>query len=247
MASARMDLRPALPTVLVLAGGLGTRLRPLTHDLPKVLVPVLGRPFIDHLLQDLIRQGATRFLISVGYRAEQVEQHLGDGSRLGCQVTYVQEDTPLGTGGAILHALPRMAEESFVVVNGDTLLEVDLSGLVQHHLHAGTLATLAAVRVPDRGRYGALQVEAGRVVAFEEKRPGAGAGLINGGVCVLRRQLLDDAPAAPFSLERDLLPRHLGRIAVFETDGFFVDMGTHEALQDLDRSLARYFAGQRRT
>jgi len=228
-----------LPPVLVLAGGLGTRLRPLTRTLPKVMVPVLGRPFLEHLLRDLQLQGAARFVLSVGHLAQQVERHFSDGSRLGCDLRYAREDRPLGTGGAIRHALPLLGPR-FVVVNGDTLLEVDLTALVVHHRREGVPATLAAARVPDRGRYGALQVEAGRVVRFEEKQPGAGPGLINGGVCVLERGLLDDAPPGPFSLERDLLPRHLGQIGVFETAGYFVDMGTHEALQDLDRSLQRY-------
>jgi NDP-sugar pyrophosphorylase family protein len=225
--------------ILVLAGGLGTRLRPLTDSLPKVLVPVLGRPFLEHVLEDLARQGFRRFVLSVGFLAEQIEDHFGDGARLGCQLEYVREDRPLGTGGAVRRALPVLGE-TFVVVNGDTLLELDLARLLSTHRREGQLLTLAAARVPDRGRYGALGVEGGRVVRFEEKQPGAGPGLVNGGVCAMNPALLDGAPAGPFSLERDWLPRHAGRIAVFETRGYFVDMGTHEALEGLDRELQRY-------
>ena len=226
-----------LPRVLVLAGGLGTRLRPLTESLPKVLVPVRGRPFIDYLLEELARQGARRFVLSVGHLAGAVEAHLGDGGRLGCEVRYAREDAPLGTGGAIRDALP-LLEETFVVANGDTLLELELDALLERHRREAAPATLAVVRVPDRGRYGAVHVEEGRVVRFDEKRVGAGPGLINGGVCVLSRSAFaGEAPDGPFSLERDLLPRWLGRIAAHETDGFFVDMGTHEALQELERSI----------
>ena len=225
--------------VLVLAGGLGTRLRPLTETVPKVLVPTLGRPFLEHLLDDIARQGLTRFVVSVGYLAEHIEAHLGDGADLGYRVQYVRERSPLGTGGAIVRALPLLGD-TFVVVNGDTLLELDLAALLSHHKELGEAVTMAAAHVPDRGRYGALKLERGRVVGFEEKRPGAGPGWINGGVMAMERALFDGAPEGAFSLERDWLPHKLGRIAAFKTEGFFVDMGTHETLETLDGELRGY-------
>jgi len=226
--------------VLVLAGGLGTRLRPLTETLPKVLVPTLGRPFLDHVLAEMARQGFSRFVLSLGYRGDQVEAHLGDGARWGYRVSYVREERPLGTGGAIRHALPLLGE-TFVTVNGDTLLQVDLAALVAHHRRQGLGLTIAAAHVADRGRYGAMRLGDGdRVVGFEEKRPGAGPGWINGGVMAMDRCFLDGAPEGPFSLEQQWLPRHAGRIAAFPTRGFFVDMGTHQVLATLDRALGRY-------
>ncbi len=225
--------------ILVLAGGLGTRLRPLTHTMPKVLVPVLGRPFIEFVLEDFARQGFTRFVLSVGFLADQVEAHLGDGSQLGYRVEYVREEEPLGTGGAIRLALPRLSDP-FVVVNGDTLLQLDLAAMLDAHRRAGEPMTLAAAHVPDRGRYGALQLREGRVTRFEEKRPDAGAGLINGGVYAMDHALLQGAPAGAFSLERDWLPRFTGRLGAFETRGYFVDMGTHEVLRTLDAELQAY-------
>ena len=229
--------------VLVLAGGLGTRLRPLTETVPKVLVPTLGKPFIDHLLADMARQGHEHFIISVGYLARQSEAHLGDGSAWGYRVEYAREQSPLGTGGAIVRALPTLGQ-TFVVVNGDTLLELDLAALLRRHKEQGGPVTMAAAHVPDRGRYGALNLARGRVVGFEEKRPGAGPGWINGGVMAMQSDLFDGAPRGAFSLERDWLPQFLGRVAVFETDGFFVDMGTHETLQTLDEELERYLSGR---
>lgn len=234
---------PCDTPVLVLAGGLGTRLRPLTETVPKVLVPALGRPFVDHVLADAAAQGFVRFVLSVGYRADQVEAHLGDGSRWGYEVRYAREQRPLGTGGAIRHAA-NLLDDVFVLINGDTLLQVNLAGLLAHHLCATWAGlTIAAAHVPDRGRYGAMKVDDhGRVVGFDEKRPGAGPGWINGGVMAMDRAFLDGAPAGPFSLERDWLPRRLGRIAAFPTRGFFVDMGTHEVLATLDQELAAYLA-----
>ena len=226
-------------TVLVLAGGLGTRLRPLTHTVPKVLVPVLGRPFLEHVLADLALQGVGRFVLSVGFLAEQVVQHFGDGSAWGYQLSYAREAEPLGTGGALVHALDQLSDP-FVVVNGDTLLQLDLAALLQTHQQLGEPLTLAAAEVPDRGRYGALEIRDQRVQRFEEKRQGLGPGPINGGVYAVSHRLLLGAPAGAFSLERDWLPRFAGRIAVLPTRGYFVDMGTHEVLRTLDQSLAAY-------
>jgi len=229
--------------ILVLAGGMGTRLRPLTHTVPKVLVPVLGRPFLEFVLQDLAHQGFNRFVLSVGFLADQVEAHFGDGGRLGYQVEYAREEEPLGTGGAIRHALGLLSDP-FVVVNGDTLLQLDLAAMLRAHRQHAKPMTLAAAWVPDRGRYGALQIQDGMVARFEEKRADAGAGLINGGIYGVSHALLRGAPHGAFSLERDWLPRHVGHIAAFETRGYFVDMGTHEVLRTLDESLAEYLANR---
>ncbi len=229
--------------ILVLAGGLGTRLRPLTHTVPKVLVPTLGRPFLEFVLEDLARQGFTRFVLSVGFLADQVEAHFGDGARFGYQVQYAREEQPLGTGGAVRHALSQLSDP-FVVVNGDTLLQLDLAAMLRVHQQQGELVTMAAAHVEDRGRYGALKIEHGRISRFEEKRADAGAGLINGGVYAVSHGLLQGAGEGAFSMERDWLPRFAGRIAVFETHGFFVDMGTHEVLSTLDQSLTEYLASR---
>lgn len=232
------------PEILLLAGGLGTRLHPLTEDLPKVLVPALGRPFLEHVLEYCSAQGFNRFVLSVGHLAGKVEAILGDGGRLGCEIRYVREEAPLGTGGAICRALSVLGE-TFLVVNGDTLLEVDLPALLRFHQQEGQALTLTAAWVEDRSRYGALQIQGHRVTAFEEKSASAGPGLINGGVCVMERRLLQGAlHDAPFSLERQWLPAWLGRIAVLQTRGFFVDMGTHEALATLDADLAGFLAAR---
>jgi NDP-sugar pyrophosphorylase family protein len=229
-----------LPPVLVLAGGLGRRLAPLTDSLPKVLVPVGGRPFLDHLLCGLARRRVERVVLAVGHLADQIERHVGDGRAYGlAELRWSRELHPLGTGGAIRHALP-MLSETFIVQNGDTLLELDLEALVGLHLERAAPATLAVTHVPDRGRYGAVQVERGRVIHFDEKRPDAGPGLINAGVCAVSRARFEqDTPSSsPFSFERELLPRWAGQIAAFETRGLFADMGTQEGLADLESQIA---------
>jgi NDP-sugar pyrophosphorylase family protein len=242
------ELRLERTPVLVLAGGLGTRLHPLTRSLPKVMVPVLGRPFLELVLEEMQRQGFADFVLSVGHLGDQVMAHFGDGSRFGYRASYVREPAPLGTGGAIRQALAQLERLStFVVVNGDTLLEVDLIALLAHHRNEGQDLTLATTWVEDRERYGAVGVEQGRVVRFEEKRAGLGPGPIYGGVCAMNRRFIEDAQGAPeglFSLERDLLPSRAGEIAVFETRGFFVDIGAPEVLDGLDQALRPFLASR---
>ncbi len=235
---------PSNTKILILAGGLGTRLRPLTHTQPKVLIPVLGRPFLEYVLKDFLQQGFMRFVLAVGFFAEQVEAQMGNGQRFGCEIEYARETQPLGTGGAVFQALPLLGK-TFMVVNGDTLLQVDLTALLHHHWHEGQNLTMVTPWVPDRDRYGAVVIESGRVVRFDEKKTHAGAGFINGGLYVINREFFRGAPAGAFSIEQDLMPIHLGQISAFETQGFFVDMGTHEALETLSESLSLYLAAGR--
>ena len=133
--------------ILVLAGGQGTRLRPLTDSLPKVLVPVLGRPFLEHVLEDLALQGFRRFVLSVGVMAEQVNRHFGDGGRLGYQVEYVHEDSPLGTGGAICHALPVLGQ-TFVVGETEVIRDPDTGEILDEEVTE--LASLRANKVKEK-------------------------------------------------------------------------------------------------
>jgi mannose-1-phosphate guanylyltransferase len=226
-------MTPAHCDVAVLAGGLGTRLRGAIGALPKVLAPVAGRPFLDILLDQLQRQGFKRVVLLLGYRADAVEAHLAAHPRADLAIETVIESAPLGTAGALRQALPRLTSDPVVVMNGDTFVEFDAAALLAGLGASDAVAALVAVAVPDSGRYGALELDAaGRVVRFLEKRPDAGAGLINGGVYAFRRALLDalarsDGP----SLERDVLERQpAGALLAIRTDGRFLDIGTPESL-----------------
>ncbi len=211
--------------VAILAGGLGTRIRGVLGDTPKCLGPVAGRPFLDWMLDRLAAEGARRVLLLLGHRAEAVSQHVRGRPGVECVV----EPAPLGTAGAIRHALPRLAHAPVLVMNGDSVVGADLAAFAAAHHRP---ASLLAVRVPDAGRYGALEVAPdGSVMAFREKDPGAGPGLINAGVYLLGHDILDliaetDGP----SLERDILarlpPDALGAVVA---PGPFVDIGTPES------------------
>ena len=220
--------------LVVLAGGLGTRLRSVVADRPKVLAPVAGRPFLDHLLTWLDRQGARRVVLALGHLADQVETHLEarrrDFPRL--QIVTTVETSPQGTGGALAACRDLLRSDPVLVLNGDTFVDVDLGGFADAWAGFGTPAALVAVEVEDATRYGRLEIVAGRVHRFAEKSEAPGAAWINGGIYLLSGPLLDRlAGMGTCSLERDLLERlPPGSIATFPTRGQFIDIGTPASL-----------------
>lgn len=218
--------------VAVLAGGLGTRLASAVPDLPKVLAPVEGRPFIDILLDLLQAQGAGRVVLCLGHRADQVLAYLNDHPRPGLDIRYSIEESPQGTAGALALALPHFDTVPVLVVNGDTFIDADLGAFLQAFREAGAQWGLLSVQVADAGRYGRLDIDdVGRVRSFREKDT-SGGGWINAGVYLLGSAALERlAGAGAGSLERDhfqALPP--GTIAATRADDArFVDIGTPES------------------
>ncbi len=227
---------PAAPfTALVLAGGLGTRLRGVLSDRPKPLADVGGAPFVRRVLQQLAAAGCEHAVVCTGHLGEQVPAALG--ARCGAMtITCSREPEPLGTAGALRHALPFVGEgaEGVLVVNGDTFCGLDLGGFVAAARAAATVAHLAAVQVGDARRYGRLDLHAdGAVRAFREKDGSAAPGPIHSGICWLPRAVLEALPAGqPRSLERDVLPllAAVGALRAFVVEAPFLDIGVPEDL-----------------
>jgi D-glycero-alpha-D-manno-heptose 1-phosphate guanylyltransferase len=217
---------------IVLAGGLGTRLREAVPDLPKPMAPVNGRPFLERLLDYWIDQGVERIILSTGYRHEAIQGYFGKAHRR-VPIRYAVEERPRGTGGGLLLAATALSSrDTFLVVNGDTWFEVPLKTLARFHASRQPDVTLALFRSPQEGRYTGLQVGTdGEVLSF-----GAGAkgGLANGGVYLMEWSLLESGPqfaSAPLSLEEDILPLALGgkrRVYGLECGGRFLDIGVPE-------------------
>jgi D-glycero-alpha-D-manno-heptose 1-phosphate guanylyltransferase len=214
---------------IVLAGGLGTRLRSAVADLPKPMAPVAGRPFLAWILDRLVQAGFERVVLAVGYRHEAIEQHFGLVYR-GMALDYSVEDQPLGTGGAIRLAAQRIDAWPAFVLNGDTFLDLDYRAMLDTHLRGREQMSLAVCRVADVGRYGALDVQDGHVRGFHEKgRPGPG--VINAGTYLLSQGVLERIPqGVPFSFEQQLLVPEVGAIrpAAHQADGLFIDIGIPE-------------------
>lgn len=213
---------------ILLAGGLGTRLRSVVPDLPKPMAPVAGRPFLDLILDELDRAGFTAAILAVGYRHEAIRAHYGERYKH-LALRYSVEPEPLGTGGAIRLAWPADAAAPLFVLNGDTFLALDYRAMLAAHVRAGAALTMAVCEVADVARYGALELADGRVHGFREKGPG-GPGWINGGVYLMAPALRARMPAGAFSFEQDLLVPQVRalRPLAFPAAGLFIDIGIPE-------------------
>ena len=221
--------------VVILCGGLGTRLRSVVADRPKVMAPVGDEPFLGHLLRHVRRQGGTEVILSTGYLGEMIEAYAGDGSAWDLAVRYAREPAPLGTGGALRFAADTMGlTMPFLAMNGDTFFSGALGRLLAFHQEkpdAG--ATLALYEVPRADRYGTVQTDtSGAVTAFVEKQAGqAEAAWINAGVYVLEPDLIATIPPEKkVSLEREVFPAWIGRglYGCRFPEATFLDIGTPE-------------------
>jgi mannose-1-phosphate guanylyltransferase len=214
---------------VLLVGGLGTRLRSAVSSLPKALASVGDRPFLELLVRQLARQGISQLVMCTGYLAEKIEKTLGDGSSFGVKIEYSKEEAPLGTAGALKLAQRYFQDESeFLVLNGDSFLQIDFSELISFHQKHDGLATIAVVPVQNASRYGTVQVEADdRVLRFAEKTGDHVPGIINAGVYVFGCAIFAQIPEGAASLERDIFPNllELG-VYAFEQRRLFIDIGT---------------------
>lgn len=218
---------------LILAGGEGTRLRPLTSTIPKPVVPLANRPHIEFMIAWLRRHGVDEVVLSCGFLADGVRRVLGEGDSYGVRVRYVEEPQPLGTGGALRYASD-LLEHRFLMVNGDVLSDIDLSAQLAQHERTGARATIALVPVEDPSMYGLVRLGADRSVQEFVEKPSSDeidSDLINAGAYVLERPLLDDmpAPGTNFSIERDVFPRLVGQgLYGCVGRGYWLDIGTPE-------------------
>jgi len=214
---------------IVLAGGLGTRLRGVVHNVPKPMAPVQGRPFLALVLDQLVAAGFKAAIFAAGYRHEAIRSYFGDVYR-GLALRYSVEREPLGTGGAIRLACDQAQARDVFVLNGDTYLELDFRAMLESHSHAGAMFTMAICRVPEIARYGALELRDDRVQRFLEKGR-SGPGWINGGTYVLGPDLRARLrPQGAFSFEHDLLEPEVESIRplAFRSFGLFIDIGIPE-------------------
>jgi D-glycero-alpha-D-manno-heptose 1-phosphate guanylyltransferase len=214
---------------IVLAGGLGTRLRGVIDDVPKPMAPVQGRPFLAFVLDQLADSGFHTAILATGYRHDAIRAHFADDYH-GLALVYSVEGEPLGTGGAIRLACGHVHARDVFVLNGDTYLELDYRAMLDAHVRAAAQLSLAVCEVPDVARYGALDVSEGIVRGFREKGQ-SGPGPINGGTYVLGAALRDRLPVrAAFSFEQDLLVPDVRTIQplAFPATGLFIDIGIPE-------------------
>jgi mannose-1-phosphate guanylyltransferase len=215
---------------VILVGGQGTRLRPLTATVPKPVVQLVDRPFISYMLEWLRGHGVSDVIMSCGFLADGVRSVLGDGSRYGLQLRFVEEPEPRGTAGALKLAEP-MLDERFLMLNGDVLTDIDLTAQIAQHERTGARATLALVEVPDPAAYGMVVLDGERAVREFVEKPSSAeppSRLISAGAYVLEREILAlVAPDRNVSIEREVWPRLVGDgLYGYPSDRYWLDIGT---------------------
>jgi D-glycero-alpha-D-manno-heptose 1-phosphate guanylyltransferase len=227
---------------VILAGGLGTRLRAVVPDLPKPMAPVGARPFLEIILTNLAQKGFGRVVLSLGHLAEKVVTYFGD-SFANMSLVYEIETNPLGTGGALRRALTRCESDHMFVFNGDTFLDLEISKL-EARWQANHLPIIVGKNVVDTTRFGRLETVAKRVVGFKDRNT-SGAGLVNAGCYVVPAHLLDGFELnQAFSFETDFLGPAVRsqRFDLFITNGLFIDIGVPEDYRRAQTELNEIFS-----
>lgn len=219
---------------IILVGGEGTRLRPLTYGTPKPMVPIAGVPFLARSMERLYEAGITDVILAAGYMPKAITEYFGDGSGLGMHVTYAIEETPLGTAGALKN-VEEHVHGPFFVFNGDILTSLDLPAMIEHHKRKGGVGMLHLIEVPDPSAFGCVVHDAdGAISAFIEKPPpGTAPGNdINAGTYLLEREVLDAIPAGrPVSIERETFPQLIAsgkKLYAHVTSDYWIDLGRPE-------------------
>jgi len=227
------SVRPT--SAILLVGGFGTRLAPLTAHTPKPMLHVAGVPFTEHQIAKARAAGITEIVLATSYLSEVFEPHFGDGEKFGIKISYAVEEKALGTGGAIRNAADRLTNSGPVVIfNGDVLSSHDLGAQIEMHMQMQAGVTLYLTRVADPRAYGVVELDDKRILTFNEKTENPATNIINAGCYIFNRDVIAEIPSdRVVSVERETFPRLLARgalMAGFIDDGYWLDIGTPPAL-----------------
>lgn len=228
---------------VILVGGEGTRLRPLTSNVPKPMVPVLNRPFLEHVIRYLQSHGVKDIILALCYLPDYIKEYFGDGREYGVRLNYVVESCPMGTAGAVKN-VSEYLNETFIVLNGDVFTDLNITAMLEFHRKMGAKASIALTPVDNPTIYGVVETgEGGRVKRFVEK-PALNevtSNMINAGTYVLEAEVLDNIPSATFSMfEYQLFPLLLQRgepVYGYPSDAYWIDIGTPEKYRTLNNDL----------
>jgi len=220
---------------LLLIGGKATRLRPITNKIPKCMIEINGKTMLEHLFDLLKKYGIRDIILAVGYLKEKIKDFYGDGSKFGVNITYVEEDKPLGTAGPIKLAKAHLTD-SFIVGNGDELKSLNIPRMFRLHKRKDALASIALTSVADPSQYGVARLSGSRIVEFIEKpKPeNTPSNLINAGFYILEPEIINMIPSGFSMLEKDVFPKLAkeGKLRGFPFAGQWFDMGTPERLEN---------------
>ena len=223
--------------VIILAGGLGTRLRTVVSDVPKPMAKIDGTPFLEILMDNMLHYGATEFILCVSYMREKISSYFGDSYK-GCPIRYSIEEEPLGTGGAIKQAFDLFGLDKAVVINGDSFIKMDYTDFYKKN--SGQQLSIALKYMENASRYGLVETQEKYIRCFNEKSAEAKSGLINAGIYLINKSLWQYAPGeAKFSFEKDILEKHINEIKAtyYQTEDYFIDIGVPESYAQADKEL----------
>lgn len=217
---------------IILAGGLGTRLRPLTYEIPKPLIPIHGKPLIYHLINLFRKYGINEIILAIGHMADIIQKQIKPGSDYGFNINYVIEEEPLGTAGC-LNLLKNKLTETFAMTNGDELKDFDIKEMIDFHKNTGGLATIALLEVEDPSKYGVARLKENKILEFIEKpkKEEAPSNLINSGFYILEPEIIDLIKDKKFAMmETDIFPvlAKQGKLFGYKFKGQWFDTGTFE-------------------
>ena len=221
---------------LILCGGKGTRLAPLTDNIQKALIPINGKPILEYLVELFKKYGVNEFYFAIGYLGEQVKAYFGDGTKFGIKAIYIEEKEPLGTAGCLRLAKQGLIEsgEPFFMSNGDELKDVDLSEMEKFHFQNKGLTTIALLEVEDPSAYGVARMEGDKIVEFVEKpkKEEAPSNLINSGLYLINPLVIDMIPEGFAMMEKEVFPKLAkeGKLFGYAFKGQWFDTGTFERL-----------------
>ena len=221
-----------LDTALILAGGLGAQLRPITYEIPKPMIPIHGKPILEHQINMLKRHGIKNIILSVGYMHDKVREYFGDGSKFGVNIDYIIEDKSMGTAWP-LQAARDLITGTFVVLNVDTLMDPNISEILEFHRSHDSLGTILLVTTEDTKKSGVAVMRGNSVTEFTEKPKAAKSSLTNAGLYVLEPAVIDMISKKKGFIEKDLLPKlsSLQRLSGFLHDGPIFDIGNHSGYE----------------
>lgn len=224
-------MKPAIHQALILAAGQGIKMRPYTYEIPKPMLPVKGRPILEHIISQLRDNDIRDIIITVGHLGDQIQNHFGDGSKFGVKIRYIEEEKPSGTAVPVKKAEAILGSQPFIMMYGDVLAEIDLRQFIDYHLQFGQVATLALTSVPDPSAYGAVRMTGQRVVEVVEKPKNSESvsRLVTAGVQILEPEIYPYIPNKNFSmLEEDVFPllAKEGKLTGYLFEGKWFDVGT---------------------
>lgn len=224
---------------LILAGGFGTRLRSIVSDRPKPMAIITGKPFLEHQIRNLKKQGLTDFVIAVHYMSGQIKSYFGNGRGIGVDIVYSDEDSPMGTAGAIKKASKYLGDEPFIVLNGDTYTDINVKKFIEFHKSGKSIASMSVSSVPNMVEYGAILIQGDKVNGFLEKGK-TGPGIINNGVYIFDKKVLDLIEEnKKTSLETDIFPKLIReqQLRAYLNEGCFIDIGKPETHEQFRRKI----------